>query len=171
MNIFDPAFGKRKRLRFTGENPSPDLWREFPNWRNALEEEGEAGQDETTLMPDEEQSCVARFTAFTGGSVRFHDGREFPAFIAVNGEDEKISGVDVYESAKPWRLYFDYPERRWRPYAAEWMPAAERSPVVSMEDERIFPLEVRMHVPWKKGGRPPIFEITARGAMRTKENA
>jgi hypothetical protein len=167
MNIFDPAFGKRKRLRFTGENPPPEIWTEFPNWCLALGEEGEAGQDETTLMPHEEQSFIGEHTSFTGGSVRFHDARIYPALLEI-GSEERIVGCQVYESTSPWRVYLDYPSKKWTAYSEDWLPQAQRSPVVSMADERIFPLEVRMHVPWKKSGRPTIYEISPDGSIREK---
>lgn len=69
------------KLRFTGEWPPPDLWKEYPNWEPALEEEGEPGQDETTLRPGEEQRFVIGF-GFTAGevapSVSLEDPSVFP---------------------------------------------------------------------------------------------
>lgn len=61
-----------KPLRFTGQNPPPELWRTYPNWLNAFEEEGEAGQDETTLVPHEVQTHIAPHTAFTAATVCLH---------------------------------------------------------------------------------------------------
>jgi hypothetical protein len=153
-------------LRFTGENPPPELWQEFPNWRDAYEEEGEEGQNETTLMPHEEQSHIAEHTSFTAGRVRFSDGREFPAFMAV--AKNQVDGCQVYESAAPWRIYYKYPEKRWVPYRAEWLSEPERSPSVSFEDAKVFPLEIRLRLPWKRGEAPKRYRIDQTGQMREK---
>jgi hypothetical protein len=34
----------KERLRFTGENPPRSLWARYPNWENAIDEEGFADQ-------------------------------------------------------------------------------------------------------------------------------
>ena len=87
-------------LRFTSENPPPHLWANFPNWRNALEEEGEKGRDETTLMPDEVQAPIGEDTSFTAGKVRLLDGREFPAFLSVG--ENGLDGCEAYQEEIPW---------------------------------------------------------------------
>src|SRR5688500_14967146 len=123
------GFHNRKPLRFTGENPPPEIWGEYPNWRNAYEEEGMNGQDETTLMPDEIKTHIRKYTSFTTGIARFNDGREFPAFLAVG--EGRIDGCDVYQTANPWRVIYNRPDKRWTPFLAEWLPEKERPPVVS----------------------------------------
>jgi hypothetical protein len=152
------------RLRFTGKNPPPELWHQYPNWRNAYEEEGLSGQDETTLMPHEVQTHVAPQTSFTAGTARLHNGAEFPAFLAI-GRDG-IDGCQVYQTASPWRIYYNYPQRKWVSFVAEWLPEAERPPHVSFEDESVFPIEIRMAVPWHEGGRPSGYLITSDGQIR-----
>jgi len=153
----------RTRLRFTGQNPPPTLWRKYPNWRNAYEEEGEEGQDETTLMPHEVQTHIEEHTSFSAGTVRFHSGPEFPAFLAIG--QNGIDGCEVYETATPWRVYFSYPNKRWVSFRAEWLPEAERPPAASLGDERVFPLEIRMVVPWVQGGQPSRYQITRDGVL------
>jgi hypothetical protein len=151
------------RLRFTGENPPPELWREYPNWRNAYEEEGEEGQDETTLMPHEIQTHIGEYTSLTAGIARLHDGREFPAFLAVG--ERGVDGCEIYETDTPWRVYYSYPDKRWVAFRAEWLPESERPPAVSFADDTVFPLEIRMAVPWTQGGRPAAYQITKDGVM------
>jgi len=151
------------RLRFTGQNPPPELWREYPNWRNAYEEEGQDGHDETTLMPHEIQTHIGEDTSFTTGIARFHDGREFPAFFAVG--ERGIDGCEVYETDSPWRTYYSYPDKRWVAFRAGWLPESERPPTVLFDDPAVFPLELRMAVPWKQGGRPTAYQITRDGVM------
>jgi hypothetical protein len=139
------------------------LWREYPNWRNAYEEEGQDGHDETTLMPHEIQTHIGEDTSFTTGIARFHDGREFPAFFAVG--ERGIDGCEVYETDSPWRTYYSYPDKRWVAFRAGWLPESERPPTVLFDDPAVFPLELRMAVPWKQGGRPTAYQITRDGVM------
>ena len=152
-----------KRFRFTGESPPPRLWKQYPNWRNAYEEEGKEDQDETTLMPHEVQTCIGRYTSFTGGRVRFNDGRQYPAFLSLG--EAGIDGCEVYEKAKPWRIYYCYPDKKWVSFREEWLPKAERRPSVSLDDNTIFPLEIHMAVPWNEGGQPRRYRITKGGEM------
>jgi hypothetical protein len=151
-------------LRFTGENPPLDLWTEFPNWRNAYDEEGIPGQDETTLKPDEDQTSVSKNTSFTTGKVRFRDGREFPAFLAIS--NNRIDGCDVYETSEPWRIYYSYPDKRWLPFLAEWLPAAERPPAISFENDSVFPLIIEMVIPWTAGAKPSVYEVSTDGIQQ-----
>jgi hypothetical protein len=151
-------------LRFTGQNPPPELWQEFPNWRNAYEEETEEGQNETTLMPHEEQSYIAEHTSFTAGKVCLNDGREFPAFIAV--AKNQIDGCQVYETKMPWRIYYKYPEKRWVSFEAEWLPQPERPPSVSFDDAKVFPLEICLRLPWRKGEAPKKYCIDQIGQIQ-----
>ena len=150
-----------KPLRFTGKNPPPDLWQKYPNWRNAYEEEGEPGQDETTLMPHEEQTHIGSHTSFTAGTVRLHDGRQFRAFCSIGRNG--IDGCQVYETEVPWRIYYSYPDRKWVSFRAEWIPEAERPPYVAFSDARVFPLEIHLQVPWEEGARPSAYRISPDG--------
>jgi hypothetical protein len=151
------------RLRFTSQNPPPELWPEHPNWRNAYEEEGERGQDETTLMPDEVQTHISDSTSFSAGVARFNDGREFPAFLAVLFNE--FIGCRVYEKSIPWRIYHSPRDKRWVSFRAEWLPESERPPFVSFDDAAVFPLEIHMAVPWKKGAKPAVYRIGKDGGI------
>jgi hypothetical protein len=151
------------RLRFTGQNPPPELWREYPNWRNAYEEEGMEGQDETTLMPDEVQTHIGESTSFTAGVARLHDGREFPAFLSLGRAG--IDGCEVHQTSAPWRIYFSYPDKRWVPFRAEWLPVGQRPHSVSLEDDAVFPLEIVMAVPWRQGGKRAAYRVEKDGSV------
>ena len=157
-----------KPLRFTGEDPPLHLWARFPNWRNALEEEGEEGQDETTLMPDEVQTRVGEYTSLTAGRARFNDGREFHALLEIG--DHRIDGCSVYQAKNPWRIYFSCPDRRWLSFRAEWLPEAERPPSVLLDDEGIFPLEIFMTLPWREGEKPSVYQIGPDGQIKVVES-
>jgi hypothetical protein len=153
-----------KPLRFTGTNPPPELWRTYPNWKNAYDEEGEPGQDETTLMPHEVQTHIAPHTSFTAATVRFNDGRRFPAFCSIGRIG--IDGCEVYETGAPWRIYYSYPQKKWVPFLAEWLPETERPPHVSLGDSSVFPLEIKLQVPWQGSTRPSAYRVTPDGQIQ-----
>jgi hypothetical protein len=157
-----------KALRFTGQNPPIELWRQYPNWRNAYEEESEDGQDESTLMPHEVQTHIGEFTSFSSGIACFNDGREFPVFLAIGMRG--IDGCEVYEKNIPWRIYYSPPNKKWLSFEAEWLPENERPPFVSFADDTIFPLEIRMTVPWQKSGKLVAYRIGKDGQMREIEH-
>jgi hypothetical protein len=152
-----------EKLRFTGMIPPPDFWKQYPNWRNAFEEEGIDGQDETTLMPHEVQNFITENTSFTGGRVHLNDGREFPAFLAVFGNH--IEGCHVFETALPWRIYYNRPKKKWVAYQAEWLPEAKRPPHVDFDNALVFPVKIILSVPWQKGGIPSVYQISSSGQM------
>ena len=114
-------------------------------------------------MPHEVQSHIGEHTSFTTGTVRLYDGREFPAFLGIGWIG--IDGCEVYQTDTPWRVYYDYPKKRWVSFRAEWLPESERPPAVSFDDEAVFPLEIRMAVPWQVGRRPTSYRITKDGEM------
>lgn len=156
-----------KKLRFTGEFPPVKLRIRFPNWEYALDEEGEEGQDETTLRPAANQKCIDEYTAFTTGTATFADGRSLPVFLCVYHGPVSCEGVDVFINASDsWKLTRDYRTRCWSPFEQAWLPPEERQPVVSMEDPAIFPLEIRSTLPLQSSGKPFLFSILPDGETR-----
>ncbi len=115
-------------------------------------------------MPHEVQTHIGQRTSFTAGADRLHDGREFPAFLAVGRNG--IDGCQVYEKETSWLIYYKYPEKRWLSFRAEWLPEPERPPHISFDDETVFPLEICVQVPWQEGDRPSRYRVTADGQMR-----
>jgi hypothetical protein len=87
------------RLRFTGQNPPPELWREYPNWRNAYGEEGEEGQDETTLLPDEVQTHIHP------RSVKYSRARKKRIPISSRPPESPAGRRARYGPACAWRQY------------------------------------------------------------------
>jgi hypothetical protein len=163
-------FRKKKILRFTGEDPPLELWDEYPNWTNAWDEEGEDGQDETTLRPDAEQTFISGDTTFTAAQAILADGRSYPA-LAVIGNGELWS-FNVYEGSDPWYYRHNNPENRWEPYAMPWLDEKDRPPVVSHDDAKIFPLKLALRLPWAKGEAPAVYEFPGNGkCRRLSENA
>ena len=145
----------KKSLRFTGENPPRSLWARYPNWENAIAEEGFADQDETTLRPAVNQSSIDRFVTFTAGDAVFADGRVFPAFISlVSGE---VHTVDVYpdrDREVSWGVRFHYPTKQWMAMNEAWFLVSELSIPVPLDVPGIFPMEVSTRLPLDRSGQP-----------------
>jgi hypothetical protein len=114
-------------------------------------------------MPDEVQTHISDSASFSTGVARFFDGREFPAFLAIGRAG--VDGCEVYQTHIPWRIYYSYPDKRWVSFRAEWLPESERPPFASLDDDAVFPLEIRMFVPWKQGGRPAVYRVEKDGRL------
>lgn len=150
------------KLRFTGEWPPPGLWKQYPNWEPALEEEGEPDQDETTLRPAEEQQFVIEF-GFTAGEVEQANGHRLPALL---GMCDEVDAVTAFTSeAGGWSIRLLGEPARWVCIVEDWKPEAERSPSVSFEDTSVFPLLVRSLLPTRPTGKLIAFQIRADGTI------
>lgn len=150
------------KLRFSGEWPPPDLWKQYPNWEPALEEEGEPDQDETTLRPSDEQRFVID-AGFTAGEVEQANRQRLPALLSMSGE---VDGVTAFTSERGgWSIQRLGKPARWVCTIEDWLPEAERSPSVSLEDPLVFPLRVRTLLPARETGKPLEFLIRADGRI------
>ena len=144
-------------LRITGEWPSPELLKRFPNWENALDEEGLEGQDETTLRPSVNQTVIEKYVPFSGGIARLNNGQECPAIIELY-LDIGVGGLN-FQSGGQWYRIVRVVDRfeqfdRWEPYVEEWLPVGERSPSVSLSDEQYFPLQFLSYRPYYRNSMP-----------------
>lgn len=143
-------------LRITGDNPSPELLEQYPNWENALDEEGDDGQDETTLRPAEDQSVIGEYVPFTAGIAWLNDGRECAAILEMI---DGISGLQFYLDGH-WYRVIRWSGRfgefeRWEPFVQEWLPEDERAfAPFSLDDERFFPLRFVSRLPFHKTSSP-----------------
>ena len=155
-----------KKLRFTGEWPPFALLAKYPNWEFALDEEGEEGQDETTIRPAANQTVIDDITAFTAGTAVLADGRSFPAILEVPhqlrlGFHDYIlwPRVDVFINKKNiWRLEYSPDAESWEPRDETWLPESERIPL-NMEDPTVFPLVVTSNLTVQGPGQPLCFRI------------
>lgn len=152
---------RKKKLRFTGENPPVELWTQYPNWTNAWDEEGAAGQDETTLRPDHEQNVIGSDTTFTAADVTFADGRTFPAFAEIGNAE--LWGFHVYETDAEWYYRHDSPTNRWGLYAPAGISTKDR-PSVSYNESAVFPLRLKLRLPWSAAERLPVYEFPGNGS-------
>lgn len=148
-------------LRYTGEFPPVDVIQQYPNWDYALEEEGIDGQDESTLRPEPEQSCITNVTAFTAGDILLASGENLLGLIEVIGC--KTYSVEVFEGNSSWRVLLYPPTGKWQPYIEDWLPENERRQSVALADPRVFPLRVASRLPLNTTGVPWRIEIRPDG--------
>ena len=144
-----------ERLRFTGANPPPNLWDRYPNWENAIDEEGEPDQDETTLRPSSNQRTIDDHVSFTAGEAVFADGRKVPALLILVSSE--LGWVDVYPDPsreETWMVCFDSPSSAWIAMNEDWFLNSTNSLRVPVEDDAVFPLNVKSRLPLKSTGNP-----------------
>jgi hypothetical protein len=154
------------KVRITGDNPSPSLLEQYPNWENALDEEDEEGQDETTLRPSENQSVIVQYVSFTAATVWLNDGRECPAIIEMIYD---VEGLQFYLEDIWYRIVRRSDRtgkfERWEPYVEYWIPEAERnSPPLLLNDEKVFPLRFASRLPFYKTSSLIRIKIFADGS-------
>jgi hypothetical protein len=127
-----------KPLRFTGEWPPHQLWKAFPNWEYAFDEEELPGQDETTLRPSDNLESIDDDVVFTVGEITLSDGRSLPALLELlYGE---IVGVTAFTSnANGWSVRLVGSPAKWTCVFEDWLPPEERSPYVTSDDSSVFP--------------------------------
>lgn len=137
--------------RYTGAFPPAEVIAQFPNWDYALDEEGEPGQDETTIRPDAEQTFIAKWTAFSAADAFLANGERATALVEVLGG--KVWAVNVLQPKGTWRLCFDKPSGLWEPFIETWLPEAERGYSVALSDHSVFPLRVTTRLPVGREGQ------------------
>ena len=150
--------------RYTGDFPPAEVLARFPNWDYALDEEGEDGQDETTIKPEDEQSFITEWTAFTAADAFSPGGTKFVALVELVGGD--VGGVTVFEASESWRVLFDLTSQTWQPFVEDWLPEADRCRSVELSDKRFFPLRVVTKLPLGNGGQPWRMEIHPDGSAK-----
>ena len=155
-------------LRLTGENPSPELLEQYPNWEYALDEEAVDGQDETTLRPAEDQSIIGEYVCRTAGTAWLNNGQDCPAIIEmVDG----VGGVEIYLEGQWYRIVrwvdrFDQFER-WEPFVEDWLPEEERCPSFSLADVTVIPLRFASRLPYYRTASPIRTKIVTDGGEET----
>ncbi len=153
---------KKNKLRFTGEWPPIRLWDEYPNWEFALGEEDDEFQDETTLKPDENQFFIGKYTAYTAGKVVQANGKTLPALIEIIHPN--IAGVYGFINEQDcWMVREIGTPPKWTCIVYEWLNESDRGPTVSFDDKDVFPIIVKLKLPWKLGGIPDKFIINSNG--------
>lgn len=151
-----------KPLRYTGDWPPPEVLRGYPNWVFAYDEEGEEGQDETTVKPEDQQAFITTETQLTAGRLFLADGHTLPAIICM--ENGSPVGVSAFEGRWTWSVWRDGRTKAWRPATEDYLPESERLPSVSLSDARVFPLRFATLLPYGRGGQPWQIEIRPDGS-------
>src|SRR2546430_284657 len=106
--------------RYTGEFPPVEVIAQFPNWDYALDEEGEPGQDETTIRPEAEQTFITEWTGFSAADARLASGEQFTALVELISS--RVWGVNVFQPPGSWRIHFHKPSGAWKPFVEQWLP-------------------------------------------------
>jgi hypothetical protein len=150
-----------RRYRYTGDFPPPEVLAQFSNWDFALDEEDEEGQDETTIKPEDEQSFITEWTAYTIADAFLPGGMRLAALVEfLSGQ---VGGVNVFEAPEWWRVVFDWPSQTWQPFVEDWLPLADRGTSVELSDARLFPLKIATKLPLGRGGQSWRMEIRSDG--------
>ena len=140
-----------KAHRYTGDFPPIEVIAQFPNWDYALDEEGEPGQDETTMRPEAEQTFITEWTGFSAADVVLASGEQFTGLVEVISA--RVRGVNVFESPGTWRVHFHKPSGMWQPFVEQWLPEGDRVRSVALSDSRVFPLRVATRLALGRGGQ------------------
>jgi hypothetical protein len=115
----------------------------YPNWVPALDEEGEPGQDETTIRPDDEQRSIGPFTIYTAADAKLPNGRIVPALLgqldATFLHKGEVDVIVVYDGRRRWRVSTYDHDDSWEP--------AEEGPTKKHGDIRAFPMQIRSRLP------------------------
>jgi hypothetical protein len=144
------------KLRFTGAWPPQSLWDQYPNWENAIDEESEPDQDETTLRPSEVQHHITRDVVLTAGVAVQADGTRLPVLLELNDGD--LKGINVFVSAgDAWSARLLGRPAIWTCIVEDWLPLEKRRPTVLPTDTRVFPLQIESRLPLESNG----FRISA----------
>jgi hypothetical protein len=140
----------KTRLRFTAELPTEAAFRRYPNWMLALDEECEAGQDESTLRPHDRQDVIAKPTEHTAVTVTRADGSTRAGVLS-----DAYGGDNLWKTPEEAeRLHvFDRGLRMVDLFAKHWVPVTGE-PTYRYNDFRNFPLQVITRLPSAKTKKP-----------------
>ena len=149
-----------ERIRVTGDFPPLHYLDKYPNWENALDEEGIEGQDETTLRPAEDQSVITTDTSFTAGEIIFGNGRRFIAILEVPWG--RLDAATAFENKHPaWYAFNSRVDKKWITCLADQLPK-----IVEVHDATIFPLSITSRLPSEITGKPHHIIVAADGTVK-----
>lgn len=151
------------KLRYTGEWPPPEVLQSYPNWEMAYDEEGEDGQDESTLRPQAEQTFITDNTVHTAGDVLLADGRSFIAIITVPF-GEPPESCSFHDGTQWWMI--QKRRNKWEPFVATYLPEDKREPPLILSDSQTFPMRIKTRLPKAAGDTPWHIEIRPDGTEK-----
>ncbi|WP_146399679.1 hypothetical protein [Pseudobythopirellula maris] len=149
------------RPRITGELPSVALLKKYPNWENALDEEGLEGQDESTLRPHPIQDSIPDDFLFTAGEVHAPSGETFNALIEI--DYGAVNCVTVYSGSSPSACWSFYQSVRLDGWATDCLASfrnssEDRTPA-PIEDPTVFPLVLETRLPFGRTGEKIVVRV------------
>lgn len=154
-----------KKYRYTGELPPASVLKNFPNWVQAVDEEGEDGQDETTIRPDTVIDHIAPQTEYTAADITLASGKKLTALLGGprdlwNGNVESIA---VYEGDEIWHIDL---------LSSTWSASAYPEGNANLIEPKHFPATVNSRLPGVPGGKLLKLELLPKGKLaRSKISA
>lgn len=139
-----------KEFRYTGCWPPTEVLERYPNWVFALNEEGQAEQDETTIKPESQQAYISDETDFTSGIAELADGTKRMAIFSIC--DDLLDAVYVQNQTQWWGARKGA-DGAWAVIEETWLPQAQRSQLVALSDARLFPAKVLSNLERSDGRR------------------
>ncbi len=130
-----------KTHRYTGEFPPLEVLVQYSNWEYALDEEGDEGQDETTIRPEREQRYITSRTSFTVGNATQANGKTCRALLGV--ADGEVLSVDLFMDDENWRTLIKMPSG----WCQSWLPKEKGMLALALSDPNVFPLHVKADLP------------------------
>lgn len=150
----------RPKVRLTGELPSEKILMKYPNWTFCLDEEGEDGQDETTIKPDENLSTINENTVSTAGEIIFKTGQKGTVFLSSMMDLNKgdIEFLDFISENKNESWHIDI-------YENEWDASEHFDITLTPGNVSFFPAKVKSLLPMDTNGRKISFTLFPDGKI------
>ncbi len=146
------------QLRLTGEMPRPDILKKHPNWTHCLAEEGEDGQDETTIKPDREKDIIGAETIYTVADAIYPDGEARPAllFAMMDLHRGNVESLYVLEQDFEWQIEI---------FGDEWGPFEYAENTIEPYDKKRLPLKIKSRLPMPNGKKFIEFTVESDGMI------
>lgn len=152
--------GKDKKIRLTGEIPSAKLLMKFPNWTHCLDEEGENGQDETTIKPDENLTFINENTISTVADIIFKNGQKgivlLSSMMDLNKGDVEFIDFISENKNESWQINI---------YGSEWDNSEYVNVTLTPGKLSFFPAKVISRLPKDKDGEKIHFTLFSDGKI------
>ena len=149
----------KRKYRFTGEWPHPNLLSRIPNWEYALGEEVSEGQDETTIRPAADQGRLESDVPFAGADAWLPGSRFLTGMLEL---DCSVVGFNLYVGGGWYR--FVRTNSGWLPNAEPRLAEANQASVIRLDDRRFFPMKIASMVPLLDSGEQIKFVINPDGS-------
>jgi hypothetical protein len=148
----------KARLRFSGWHIPFEHRDANPCWEFALDEEGEEGQDETTMRPCDEP-VITEYTDVVTARAIGANGVEFPAIVSLEYPDREANGVMIYVDRKFEGRVVEFSMRdgKWTEYESKpnWYDAWTSAKY----EPGLLPVKLITVAKSKRTGKPLSFTV------------